>query len=110
VGCGRAFPFPDPVLDMGEGGLICPACRPGADGLPVSGSLVGVLARLRASRWEEALRLPLAPALGGALTALVDGIVVRLTGQASRSSRFLLQTRRGLQASHGLPDGRRSAR
>ena len=109
VGCGRAFPFSDPVLDVGEGGLICPACRPGADALPLSGGLVGVLARVRVSRWEEGLRLPLAPALGGALTALVDGLVVRLTGQASRSSRFLVQTQRGLQASRGLPVGQRSA-
>jgi hypothetical protein len=93
---------------VGEGGLVCPTCRPGADALPLSGSLVGVLARLRASRWEEALRLPLASALGGALAALVDGLVVRLTGQASRSSRFLLQTQRGLQAAHGLPSRRRS--
>jgi len=96
VGCGRAFPFPDPVLDVAEGGLICGACRPGADALPLSGGLVGLLGRLRASRWEEALRLPLAPALSDALTALVDGVVVRLTGQASRSARFLLQTHRGL--------------
>jgi len=98
VGCGRAFPFPDPVLDVGEGGLVCTACRPGADALPLSGGLVGLLGRLRASRWEEALRLPLAPASAIALTALVDGIVVRLTGQPSRSARFLLQTQRGLLA------------
>ena len=101
VGCGRAFPFPDPVLDVSEGGLVCPACRPGADALPVSPGLVGVLGRLRASRWEEALRLPMAPALAAGLTALADGIVVRLTGQPSRSARFLLQTHRSLLAPRG---------
>ena len=103
VGCGRAFPFPDPVLDVADGGLVCPACRPGADALPLSGGLVGVLGRLRVSRWDEALRLPLSPASASALTALVDGVVVRLTGQPSRSARFLLQTQRGLLG------GRRSA-
>lgn len=98
VSCGRAFPFPDPVLDVGEGGLVCATCRPGADALPLSGGLVGLLARLRTSRWEESLRLPLSSATASALTVLVDAVVVRLTGQPSRSARFLLQTHRGLLA------------
>jgi len=96
VTCARAYPFPDAMLDVGAGGLVCGSCRGGADAIPLSGSLVGTLKRLRASRWDEALRLPLAPALAADLTLLLDGVVVRLVGQPTRSSRFLAQTRRGL--------------
>src|SRR5690242_20031320 len=63
VSCGRAHPFPDAALDMTAGGLVCPACRPGADAIPLSGGLVGTLKRLRALSWEEALRLNLAAEL-----------------------------------------------
>jgi len=96
VGCGRVFPFPDPVLDVTEGGLVCTGCGAGSDAMPLSASMVGVLKRLRISRWEEALHLPFAPAVATGLSVLVDGLIVRLAGQPSRSARFLAQTRRGL--------------
>lgn len=96
VGCGRAYPFLEAMLDVGMGGLVCRPCGTEGHGLPVSGALVGTLKRLRASRWDDGLRLPLAPALAADLTLLVDGVIVRLVGQPTRSSRFLAQTRRGL--------------
>src|SRR5207244_10583562 len=66
MSCGRLHPFDDPALDVAAGGLVCAACRPGADAIPLSGALVGTLKRLRALSWEAALRpnLPSPPAAG----------------------------------------------
>jgi DNA repair protein RecO (recombination protein O) len=96
VGCGRDYPFPDAALDVEMGGLLCRACGPAGHGLAVAGTVVGTLKRFRTSRWDEALRVPLAPDLAADLSLLVDAIVVRLAGHPSRSGRFLAQTRRGL--------------
>ena len=96
VVCGRPYPFPRATLDVAEGGVVCGGCGAGADAIPLAGALMGALSRIRASRWEEALRLPLSPSVDTDLTGLLDGIVMRLIGQMPRSSRFLAQTRRGL--------------
>ena len=96
VSCGRPHPFPDAALDMTAGGLVCPACRPGADAIALSGGLVGTLKRLRALSWEEALRLNLAAELDTELAAVVEGLLARLMGRYPLSSRFLSQTRRFL--------------
>jgi DNA repair protein RecO (recombination protein O) len=96
VSCGRLHPFPDAALDMSAGGLVCAACRPGADAIPLSGGLVGTLKRLRALSWEEALRLNLAAELDGELAAVLEGLLARLMGRYPLSSRFLAQTRRSL--------------
>jgi DNA repair protein RecO (recombination protein O) len=96
VACGRLHPFPDAALDMTAGGLICSACRAGADAIPLSGGLVGALKRLRALSWEESLRLNLAGSLDAELAAVLEGVVARLMGRYPLSSRFLTQTRRFL--------------
>jgi DNA repair protein RecO (recombination protein O) len=96
VSCGRLHPFPDAALDMTAGGVVCPACRSGADAIPLSGGLVGTLKRLRALSWEEALRLNLAAELDAELAAVLEGLLARLMGRYPLSSRFLIQTRRSL--------------
>jgi len=92
--CGRLHPFDDPALDVNAGGLVCTACRPGADAIPLSGSLVGTLKRLRALSWEEALRLNLAADLDAELAMVLEGLLARLMGRYPLSSRFITQTRR----------------
>lgn len=96
LSCGRAYPFAEAALDVGVGGLVCAVCAPGADAIPVSGAVVGVLTRLRGLRWDEALRLTLAPDLDRELGGVVEGMVARLVGQSPRASRFLGQVRRSL--------------
>jgi DNA repair protein RecO (recombination protein O) len=94
VSCGRLHPFPDAVLDMTAGGLVCTSCRPGADAMSLSGGLVGTLKRLRTLSWDEALRLPLGAELDAELAAVLEGVIARLMGRYPLSSRFLTQTRR----------------
>ncbi len=94
--CGRPYPFAHAALDIVAGGLICGRCEAGADAMDLSGAVVGTLKRLRGLRWEEALRLPLAPPLEGELSTVVEGMIARLAGQLPRSSRFLAQMRRSL--------------
>jgi DNA repair protein RecO (recombination protein O) len=96
VACGRPHPFPDAALDMTAGGLVCSACRAGADAIPLSGGLVGTLKRLRSLSWEESLRLNLAVELDAELAAVLEGVLARLMGRYPLSSRFLTQTRRFL--------------
>jgi len=96
MSCGRLHPFDDPALDVTAGGLVCAACRPGADAIPLSGSLVGTLKRLRALSWEEALRLNLAADLDAELAMVLEGLLARLMGRYPLSSRFITQTRRVL--------------
>jgi DNA repair protein RecO (recombination protein O) len=94
MSCGRPHPFDDPALDVTAGGLVCTACRQGADAIPLSGSLVGTLKRLRALSWEEALRLNLAADLDAELAMVLEGLLARLMGRYPLSSRFITQTRR----------------
>jgi DNA repair protein RecO (recombination protein O) len=94
MSCGRLHPFEDPALDVTAGGLVCSACRPSADAIPLSGALVGTLKRLRALSWEEALRLNLAADLDAELGVVLEGLLARLMGRYPLSSRFLTQTRR----------------
>ena len=96
MACGRLHPFADPALDVTAGGLVCAACRPGGDAIPLSGALVGTLKRLRALSWEEALRLNLASDLDAELAGLLEGLLARLMGRYPLSSRFITQTRRVL--------------
>jgi len=96
VACGRLHPFPDAALDMTAGGLVCPACRAGADAIPLSGGVVGALKRLRGLSWDEALRLNLAVDLDTELGGVLEGLLARLMGRYPLSSRFLTQTRRFL--------------
>jgi DNA repair protein RecO (recombination protein O) len=96
VACGRPYPFPGAALDVTAGGLVCAGCGAGPDAMPVSGALAGTLKRLRELRWEEGLALPLAPALDGELSLLLEGLVARLMGRSPLTSRYLVQTRRGL--------------
>jgi DNA repair protein RecO (recombination protein O) len=96
VRCGRPHPSAPVGLDVGEGGLVCAACGPGADSIPLGASAVGALVRLRGLGWDEALRLPLPAALDGELTLAFEGVLVRLMGQTPRSSRFITQTRHAL--------------
>ena len=96
VSCGRLHPFPDAALDMTAGGLVCTACRPGADAMSLSEGLVGTLKRLRTLSWDEALRLQLADPLDAELAAVLEGLMARLMGRYPLSSRFLIQTRRSL--------------
>jgi DNA repair protein RecO (recombination protein O) len=93
VRCGRPHPSAPVGLDVGEGGLVCGACGPGADSIPLGPSAVGALVRLRGLRWDEALRLPLPASLDGELTLVLEGVLARLMGQVPRSSRFMTQTR-----------------
>ena len=74
------------------------SCRAGADAIPLSGSLVGALKRLRSLSWEESLRLNLARDLDAELAAVLDGVLARLMGRYPLSSRFVTQTRRFLSA------------
>jgi DNA repair protein RecO (recombination protein O) len=97
VSCGQLHPFPDAALDMTAGGLVCAACRPGADAIPLSGGLVGTLKRLRALSWDEALRLNLAAEVDAELGVVLEGLLARLMGRYPLSSRFLTQTRRFLR-------------
>jgi DNA repair protein RecO (recombination protein O) len=96
VSCGRPQPFPGAALDMTAGGLLCTACRPGGDAIPLSGGLVGTLTRLRALSWEEALRENMAADVDRELSAVLEGLLARLMGRYPLSSRFLTQTRRSL--------------
>ena len=96
LGCGRTYPFADAFLDIALGGLACSLCATGGDARPVSGAVVGVLTRLRKLRWEEALRLTLAPSLDREIGALIEWMIARLVGQPPRASRFLGQVRRSL--------------
>jgi len=96
VSCGRPYPFPGAGLDVGEGGLTCASCGTGGHPIPMSEVLVATVGRLRGLRWDEALRLPLAPRLDEELTALLEAAISRLIGQVPRSLRFMAQTRRGL--------------
>jgi DNA repair protein RecO (recombination protein O) len=106
VSCKRTYPFAGAALDVTAGGLTCPGCAIGADAIALSGAAVGTLLRLRGLRWDEALRLTLAPALERELGSLVDGLVARLAGRPSRSSRFLGQVRRSLAHLVEPPAGR----
>jgi DNA repair protein RecO (recombination protein O) len=92
--CARAYPFPDAVLDVVAGGVVCGHCGGAPESLIISGPAMGTLIRLRALRWEAALRLPLAPDLESELGAVVEGLITRLIGHAPRSARFLAQIRR----------------
>src|SRR5439155_22776060 len=94
--CGRPYPFPQAGLDVEAGGLVCGGCRPGADTIPLSTAAVRTLKRFRELRWDDTLRLPLAPALEGEVCAVVEGMIARLAGQVPRSARFLAQMRRSL--------------
>lgn len=94
MSCGRLHPFPNAALDMTAGGLVCPACRPGADAISLSGGLVGTLKRLRTLSWDEALRLHLTVELDAELATVLEGLMARLMGRYPLSSRFLTQTRR----------------
>jgi DNA repair protein RecO (recombination protein O) len=96
VGCGKPYPFPHAALDVAAGGLVCGRCGAGPETLVLSGAVVGTLKRLRALRWEEAVRLALAASLEAELCALVDGLMARLVGRLPLSSRFLAQMRRSL--------------
>jgi hypothetical protein len=75
--------------------------------VPLSGPAVGMLARLRGLRWEEALAQGVGPALEDELGAALDGVVTRLIGGAPRSLRFIGQTRRGLAGVAEPPPARR---
>src|SRR6266851_3034165 len=96
MSCGRLHPFADPALDVTAGGLVCAACRPGADAIPLSWALVGTHKRLRALSWAEALRRNLASDLDAELAGLLEGLLARLMGRYPLSSRFITQTRRVL--------------
>jgi DNA repair protein RecO (recombination protein O) len=94
MSCGRPHPFDEPALDVTAGGLVCAACRPGADAIPLSGALVGTLKRLRVLSWEEALRLNLAADLDAELASVLEGLLARLMGRYPLSSRFISLSRR----------------
>lgn len=96
VVCGRPAPFEGAVLDMGDGGLVCGRCPPGGSALVLSGAAVGTLRRIRELRWEEILRLPLAPELDRELCVVLQDAMAALIGEPPRSLRFLSQTRRAL--------------
>ncbi|PYO28849.1 MAG: hypothetical protein DMD86_15695, partial [Candidatus Rokuibacteriota bacterium] len=81
---------------------------PGADTIPLSTAAVGTLKRFRELRWDDALRLPLAPALEDEVCAVVEGMIARLAGQVPRSARFLAQMRRSLsRVAEPAPTGSR---
>ena len=94
--CGRPWPFGDAALDAEAGGLVCGRCRAGGDAVALSGAAVGALKRLRELRWDETIRLPLAPLLEGEVCLAVEALVARLAGQVPRSARFLAQIHRSL--------------
>jgi hypothetical protein len=98
VECGREYPFARPAL--GEGGLVCEACRASIDGrpsgfgaVPVAPATVAAFLRLRGLRWEEAVASPIGRA-GPELRAVLDTHLSRLIGQPTRSGRFLREVRR----------------
>ena len=94
VGCGRAYPFARPHLDLDGGGLVCGGCEPEASaGFPVSPEAVAGLERLRALPWEEAVAAPL-PRVEPELARVLDAQVSRLIGQPTRTPRFLREIRR----------------
>ena len=100
-------PFPSAVLDVAAGGLLCGRCRSGADALPLSGAALAAFKRLRELRWEESLRLSLAPLLEAEVTVVIEGVIARLAGQMPRSTRFLTQVRRSLsRVAEPAPSGR----
>jgi len=89
--CGRAYPFARPAL--AEGGVVCEACRPSTDAVPVAPATVAAFERLRGLRWEEAVASPIGRA-GPELRAVLDTHLSRLIGQPTRSGRFLRDVRR----------------
>jgi len=96
--CGRAYPFARPAL--GEGGVVCEACRTtlgrpsgSGDAVPVAPATVAAFERLRGLRWEEAVASPIGRA-GPELRAVLDTHLSRLIGQPTRSGRFLRDVRR----------------
>jgi DNA repair protein RecO (recombination protein O) len=91
VECGRPYPFARPAL--GEGGVVCEACRGGVDAVPVAPATVAAFARLRGLQWEEAVASPIGRA-GPELRAVLDTHLSRLIGQPTRSGRFLREVRR----------------
>lgn len=91
VECGREYPFARPAL--GEGGLVCEACRAATDAVPVAAATVAAFARLRGLGWEEAVASPIGRA-GPELRAVLDTHLSRLIGQPTRSGRFLREVRR----------------
>jgi DNA repair protein RecO (recombination protein O) len=98
--CARAYPFPRPSL--GESGVVCEACRPGTDAVPVAPATVAAFARLRALRWEEAVATPVGRA-GPELRAVLDTHLSRLIGQPTRSGRFIRELRRLSEVSGERP-------
>ncbi len=92
VACGRPYPFARPALD--EGGVVCERCAATIAGTtPVSPAAIAALARLRSARWEEALTHPLGRTEGELKTAL-EGHMMRLIGQPTRTVKFLREVRR----------------
>jgi DNA repair protein RecO (recombination protein O) len=91
VECGRDYPFPRPA--WAEGGIVCEACRAGADAVPVAPATLTAFTRLRGLRWEEAVATPIGRP-GAELRALLDTHLARLIGQPTRSGRFLRELRR----------------
>jgi DNA repair protein RecO (recombination protein O) len=96
VACGTTAPRRGAALDVAAGGLVCGECGPGPQAIPLSAATIGALRRLRELRWEDGLGFPLSPAVDGELGLVLEGVVARLSGRASRASRFLSQTRRAL--------------
>ena len=75
---------------------MCERCAAGFDAIALSGGAVGALKRLRALRWDVALRLSLARTLEAELCAVIEALMARLAGQRPRSARFLAQIRQSL--------------
>src|SRR5262245_37140153 len=96
LGCGRSYPFAEAVLDIALGGLACGQCVTRGDARAVSSAAVGTLVRLRKLRWDEALRLTLAPSLDREVGTLVEWMIARLAGRSPKASRFLGQVRQPL--------------
>ena len=95
VECGRAYPFPRPVMD--EAGLVCEACAtPAAGATPISPAAVNALSRVRAARWEEALAQPLGR-IEAELRAALEAHMTRLIGQPTRTAKFLREVVRNLR-------------
>ena len=82
---------PRPAL--GEGGGVCDGCRSRADAVPVGPATVAAMERLRSARWEDAVATPVGRA-GPELRALLDTHLSRLSGQPTRSGRFLRELQR----------------
>jgi len=97
VVCGRARPARGAVaVDVAAGGTVCARCATGD--LPrVDAATLAALGRLRALAWREALGM----ALGGAeaeLRGLLDLQVAHLSGQPTRTSRFVREVERFAEA------------